>query len=401
MSTNKKQWIPGIALIVVIGLLVWQLWGMIAGDSHSPKETVAKQILVKKLSQQKPVPAQWEQKPLVSVAEERYLQLAAEIQQAKMQHQLLQQKVAIAEAEKKLALSHQQVLGLSTSSSADSSVWSDTSAAHSSELHLLYLAKVSDEGWQATLRDGATMMHVQRGSALGQNGKVIAIQQSGLWFEDKAGKHWLGFPGDPIPAMPVDNSVSSSSVPAALEPMPTPAAPSSVPPVSSLPATQSHSEEMDSKKNKLVVAVPQTKERIDQKTAFEQKLVKSPDWWRSSDLLHSQSENELADNNAKLEQRRQLNSDELLFLEQPAEGVTLLAPAGQSFEQLKQIAQDDEAIGGSYELRIAGKKQWAFGSFRSAGAARFKALTLQQEQPGLQLLMPMSIKLVQESVLRG
>jgi hypothetical protein len=58
-----------------------------------------------------------------------------------------------------------------------------------------------------------------------------------------------------------------------------------------------------------------------------------------------------------------------------------------------------QEINGSYVLTVEGNKQLAWGLFKTASAARLKALAVQQIEPDLQIT-PMNVKLLQESVLR-
>jgi IMP cyclohydrolase len=568
MSTKKKQLTLVIALAVVIGLLVWQLWGLVGSDLGPKKSTAAKKTLVKKLTSHTPVPSQWKQKVIVSPAEKQYLQLAAKIQKAKMRHQLLQQEVAIAQAQKKLALSHQQTMNLSSAGTDDLSAWSGDVSTHAGDLHLLYLAQVEGGGWQATLQNGSEMVRVQQGSGLGNGRLVTAISAHGLWLKDSKGKRWLGFAGELVPvqetklaarvkkawiASPVARKDGKSAVVTSSHdrkgvvahhaaphvvvakhlPPSVVASHASHPPVvarkrsdrsnpekkvTGLPRRHVVTPHKDgegvvvvakhlppsvvarkrsdrSKPEKKVTGLPRhvvaprkdgksvvvgtkhlppsvvARKRSDRskpekkvtglprrhvvtphkdgegvvvgtkhlppsvvarkrsdRSKPEKKVTglprrhvvaprkdgKSvvvgtkhlhPPVVASHSVARQASPSKALPTKQKvsvtfpLKKSHALSSDEMMFLEQPSEGVTLLTPANHDSAQLKKLATNQQ-VAGSYELTINGRKQLALGLFKTASTARLKALAFQQGQPGLKIV-PMNIKLLQESVLHG
>jgi hypothetical protein len=203
MSIHKKHTAVVIGLVVTFSLLAWQVFRLVGSDLGTSSAVSVKKSdkhphkVINKAAT--PEPEKWKQSVSVSAQEKQYLQLASEIQKAKMQHQLLQQRVAIAEAEKKLALSHRQVVKLSPSGVDAVGRW-PKSAVVGSELHLVYLAKVASGQWKATLQRGDQLLRVERGTDLGAGLHVAAIIDRGVWLQDGGGVRWLGFPGEPIPS---------------------------------------------------------------------------------------------------------------------------------------------------------------------------------------------------------
>ena len=119
--------------------------------------------------------------------------------------------------------------------------------------------------------------------------------------------------------------------------------------------------------------------------------------WLSSDQLHilnNGNKGAASPNPVALRRSSRLTSDEMLFLEQPAEGVTLLASLEDSdsseFSQLNQP---------SFFITIDGKKQLALGLYKTEGTARVQALALQDAMPNLQMT-PISVDLLQQNILR-
>lgn len=201
MSTQKKQRWVGIALVVTLIFLGWQVSGLMHSDVRpaptASKATPHRETKNQVVSSQAPAPAavKWEKSMLTSASEKQYLQLAAEIQRAKMHRQLLQQQVAIAVAKKKLALSHQQTARLSAGSD-DLASWARPGAL-SDGLSLVYLAKIADGRWEATLQRNGEFLHVVNGSDLGHGTRVFSITANGLWIQEQGHpKVWLGFSGD-------------------------------------------------------------------------------------------------------------------------------------------------------------------------------------------------------------
>jgi hypothetical protein len=351
MNTQKKRLI-GVALVVVLALLTWQVVSLLKSDL-GPKPVSTKQIArqAKPMNQKVPHKAQWQQTTVTSSTERQYLQLAADIQKAKMRYQLLQQQVAIAEAEKKLALSHQQTLNLSGSFSDGLNTQAKPAdfLQSGTDLHLVYLAKVSHGHWEATVQKGSELMQVERGADLGNGGRVAAITSRGLWVQDAKGVSWLGFPGEPAPFTP-----------------------------------------------------PSSLEKVTQQSTPHQQLaiqkevsVLNPTHSLSPDQLNVLKNRKTTEPVKRLALRksRRLTSDEMLFLEQPAEGVTLLASLEDKdlyeFNALKQPV---------FFITVDGKQQLALGLYKTEGTARIQALALQEEIPNVQMT-PISVDLLQQNIL--
>jgi hypothetical protein len=320
------------------------------------------------------------------------LRLASKIQEAKMEHQLLQQQVAIAEAQKKLALSHEQTMNLSSSNAFELSNSSEAGTLHLEGLRLAYVAKVSGGQRQATLQRGNELIHVQSGTDLGAGRRVIAVLANGVWLADQEGEHWLGFPGELPPSKPVVKPVGATLP--LLEPKR-----EKIEPLTTLAPIA------ESTKGVIAQKTPNP-EPIKTQGAFAPSLsenppelhFKTPAWLDLKSFSAREKLPSRSNASMSMKQNHELSSDEMLFLEQPGEGITLLTPANQDTERLKKMAYSQE-INGSYVLTVEGNKQLALGLFKTASAARLKALAVQQIEPDLQIT-PMNVKLLQESVLR-
>lgn len=371
MSAKRKRGVVVACLIVTFMLLGWQIFRLVASDLDGSAIAANKPSKRKKqvhysTSMKIPEQEKWNPVTHATPEEKRYLHLASEIQEAKMHHQLLQQQVAIAEAEKKLALSHQQTVDLSPAGTEEIASWSKTSNTNYA-LHLVYLAKVANGRWEATLKKGSELLHVGRGTDLGNGRHVAAIIERGLWLQDAQGVRWLGFPGEPAPS-----GAAAASVRFVQHKQP--------------------------KQHRKVVRNHVAKKRKKHVTKKPVKYVilSLPHWLRPQSLHVLQTHK--IKKIAVKQKKRHLTSDEMLFLEQPSEGVTLLAPLHNENPSWLKLLGNDRQMESTFKINIEGKEHLAVGLFKTASTARIKALAYRGQIPTLRIA-PVSIELLQQSLL--
>ena len=201
MKANNRRSYILIGLIATFFLLAWQVYRLISTDLTSTTagmQSHTKQAQSKATQAVAPKPAEWSREVKGTPAENSYLKLAAKIQKAKMQLQLLKQRVSIAQAEKKLSLSHHHGSSLLSTAVGHGQAWSGSDNSDV-RLNLVFLAKIANGEWEATLQRDGKYLHVRRDNPLGNGRHVAAIIKNGVWIQDAQGVHWLGFAGEPAP----------------------------------------------------------------------------------------------------------------------------------------------------------------------------------------------------------
>jgi type IV pilus biogenesis protein PilP len=213
---NKRQTVIAGLLLIVLIILIWQLYGLFAGNDNvvpaKANKNVARvvaqnadqnvgQVVAQQLPDKiAPTPGATTAVDPTTNSQAEYLRLVNEYQMAQLQRMIAEDNEAIAVAKRNAAQAMSDTVGMAGGSIADDSA---NNQAPSNVYSLVYTGQQNDGQWTATLKKDGQTSDVVSGQQLPDGAQVMSIDENGVLLNqaNNAGKLLVTFSG----VTPVNN----------------------------------------------------------------------------------------------------------------------------------------------------------------------------------------------------